>query len=231
MHLFICFDSGDCADAGPKMGYFAEQQGELAAANIIASAGKKGKMKTWGKPPNMMFVPLGPEQGAAQLPIGSKVVGATMTSKLKGASLFYDRQWQAMGQGKVIPNKVISLTPQEINSQLTDEDFQRLSKGVQLDEKVFRDLVTGNNSNENSNVQAKSNDGESKESKENDAKESENKANENNVGNNNNDNNSNDNNENNGAPTNDKGDAQGNDTEGGDMGQTENDPDDAPVDG
>lgn len=91
------FAIGDCADAGPTKAYEAQLQADVVANNIIQIDAKRlDKIKHWEISRYAgIVIPLGPEQGAGQLPLKSgKVVGAKVTSMIKGGDLFCSRNWK-----------------------------------------------------------------------------------------------------------------------------------------
>jgi apoptosis-inducing factor 2 len=100
-HVYCIGDASNIPET--KLGYFAEQHGTLLAENIKKILA--GKSPTPYSPASTaefgtMFVPLGPERGAAA--VGKTVLGDWMTKMIKGKGLFKQKVFQ--GRNAVAPN-------------------------------------------------------------------------------------------------------------------------------
>lgn len=89
------FAIGDCANVPEgKLGYAADMQGAAVAKNIIRL--ENGKAPRRYKPgPMMALVPVGPDQGVAQLPFGITTFKPLVGMKQK--DLFIAKQFKNMG--------------------------------------------------------------------------------------------------------------------------------------
>mmetsp|Transcript_28182 Transcript_28182/g.47770 ORF Transcript_28182/g.47770 Transcript_28182/m.47770 type:complete len:278 (-) Transcript_28182:692-1525(-) len=91
------FALGDCAAIGPKFAYLAMKfQAPVINKNIRALEKKKG-MSAYKKGPTMMVLPLGPNGGNSQLPMGI-VVGNFLTRTIKSGDLFSSNTWGELNQ-------------------------------------------------------------------------------------------------------------------------------------
>jgi apoptosis-inducing factor 2 len=100
-HVYCIGDASNIPET--KLGYFAEQHGTLLAENLKKILA--GKSPTPYSPASTaefgtMFVPLGPERGAAA--VGKTVLGDWMTKMIKGKGLFKQKVFQ--GRNAVAPN-------------------------------------------------------------------------------------------------------------------------------
>jgi len=153
------FAIGDCSFAGSAMAFIAGLEAEVCAHNIIKHYHhQKNAMKDFAPPHPAMFVPLGSNQGASQFPTkNGYIVGATITSKVKGADLFIGRYWKEMGF-KGLPNEIVMPNKnnviQEAIKEVNEED--KKNEKEDLDEKK-EDLVKGSKEAvfENSEVEDK----------------------------------------------------------------------------
>jgi NADH dehydrogenase FAD-containing subunit len=80
-----------------KLGFNTRKHASVVANNIEALVkGQKSKMKKYIPKPFGMVVPIGPNDGATQLPFG--VIGGKLTKMLKSKHLFVPQQWNAFHQ-------------------------------------------------------------------------------------------------------------------------------------
>ena len=91
-HMFAI---GDCANVPEgKMGYAGDKQGAAAASNLIRIANGK-RLKKYKPSPMMALVPVGPEMGLIQLPLGISTRQFLVGMKQK--DLFIAKQFNNMG--------------------------------------------------------------------------------------------------------------------------------------
>lgn len=91
------FALGDCANVERESAYFAGLQGAVVAKNITALS-EGAELKPYVPGPIFgILVPIGPEDGASQLPMGDgKVVGGFTTKLIKSKDLFWEKYWKQL---------------------------------------------------------------------------------------------------------------------------------------
>jgi len=144
------FAIGDCAFAGSAMAFIAGLEAEVCAHNIIKHYNhQKNAMKDFAPPAPAMFVPLGTHQGASQLPTkNGYVVGATVTSKIKGETLFVGKYWKDLGfkgvpDQLVIPNKN-NVIQEAVKDVKEDDKNEKEDLDEKKEEKGQKDVVFEN---------------------------------------------------------------------------------------
>lgn len=87
-----------------------------------------------------MFVPLGKDGGASQVPAQKgKVVDAKLTSIMKGKHLQINDAWTNMNYKKEL--STIDWQNIQINGHLLDSDISRLAKACKMDEFSFASII------------------------------------------------------------------------------------------
>jgi apoptosis-inducing factor 2 len=99
------FALGDVADADRKMAGAIRTQVPVVVDNITALIeGKGDELVTHEKAPTAIFVPLGPEGGAGQLPGAEEVSGPEEVAAIKGRDMLIDPYAELLGVKEPTPS-------------------------------------------------------------------------------------------------------------------------------
>ncbi|KAF0421290.1 FAD/NADP-binding domain-containing protein [Gigaspora margarita] len=92
-HIFALGDITNVKET--KLAYRAGLHADVVAKNIIALINNKN-LAEYKPGPEVIFIPIGKNNGAGLLPIGSIVVGGFITKYFKSKTLMADKFWQAL---------------------------------------------------------------------------------------------------------------------------------------
>lgn len=84
------FALGDIVDVDAKMAGTARLQAEIVVANIRALIDGTAALAAYERMPAAIFVPLGPEGGAGQMPGAEEISGPAEVSAIKGSHMMVD---------------------------------------------------------------------------------------------------------------------------------------------
>ncbi len=90
------FAIGDIVTADAQMASRAVREAALVAENIAALIAGDSELRAYQPAPPSIFVPLGPEGGAAQRP-DTEIAGPEVVSQIKGAHMMIDRYSEMFG--------------------------------------------------------------------------------------------------------------------------------------
>jgi NADH dehydrogenase FAD-containing subunit len=90
------FAVGDIVGGSAKMAAVAGRQAATVVANVRALI-DGGELQAYEPMPPAMFVPLGPDGGAGQMPGATEISGPEVVSQLKGRHMMLDRYEQLFG--------------------------------------------------------------------------------------------------------------------------------------
>jgi NADH dehydrogenase FAD-containing subunit len=85
------FALGDIVDADAKMAGVAGREAQTVVANLRALIDGDGALSDYSPMPPAIFIPLGPEGGAGQLPGADGISGPEVVAEIKGRHMLVDR--------------------------------------------------------------------------------------------------------------------------------------------
>ena len=91
------FAVGDIITTDTNLARTAQLQAEVVAANIRAMISGSAELVAYEPPPPGIFVPLGPEGGAGQLPGADEISGPDVVAEIKGRDLMIEHYAETFG--------------------------------------------------------------------------------------------------------------------------------------